>query len=133
MTFRRSVPWAALCAALLPSALAAEPWEQVAQLPGGIALEPDLASVSTGLDGERRVAVGTFRKQLPSGLMESSVTVDCRANEARIRRVRLFDGERVTADNILAGASFAPVNEGSAEAFYAAALCAPAEEEAAPE
>lgn len=133
MTLRFAALTAALPAAALFSApLAAEPWAQVAQLPGGIALELDEASVSHGMDGERHVALGTFRKQLPNALMETSVAVDCGANQAKIRRVRLLDGERVTADNILATAEFQPVNEGSAEAFYAAALCA-GKEGAAPE
>lgn len=105
------------------SSLVAEPWEEVAQLPGGIALELDRGSVSHAMDGNRHVALGIFRKQLPNALMETSVAVDCPAGEAKIRRVRLLDGPRVTTDRILASAEFAPVNEGSAEAFYQAALC----------
>jgi len=78
------------------------------------------------MDGERHVVLGTFRKQLPNALMETSVAVDCNADQAKIRRVRLLDGDRVMADNILATAEFLQVNEGSAEAFYTAGLCTPA-------
>jgi hypothetical protein len=110
-------------AALGATGIAAQPWEQVAQLPGGIALELDRGSVSQEMDGDRQVAMGVFRKQLPNALMETSVAVDCALGEAKIRRVRLIDGSRVMTDNILAAAEFAPINEGSAEAFYQAALC----------
>ncbi len=114
---------AAFLAALGATSLAAQPWEQVAQLPGGIALELDRGSVSHAMDGSRHVALGVFRKQLPNALMETSVAVDCEAGEAKIRRVRLIDGASVMTDKILAAAEFAPINEGSAEAFYQAALC----------
>ncbi len=114
---------AAALAAFGATSLAAQPWEEVAQLPGGIALELDRGSVSQAMDGSRHVTLGIFRKQLPNALMETSVAVDCAAGEAKIRRVRLIDGTRVMTDKILAAAEFAPVNEGSAEAFYQAALC----------
>jgi len=114
---------AAALAALLPAGLAAEPWTKVAELPGDIAVELDQASVTHELDGERQVTLGVFRKQMPVALMESSVAVDCQANEAKIRRVRLLNGQDVMSDSILATSTFSPVNEGSAEAIYFGVLC----------
>ncbi len=126
MSFRRAAtPLAGLSAllALAPAPLAAQTWEEVAQVPGGIALELDRDSTAKALDGSRSVMMGVFRKQLPTGLMETSVAVDCEAQEAKIRRIRLIDGPRLISDNILADAGFTPIREGSAEDLYQAALC----------
>ena len=115
---------AAALAASLPTAVCAEPWVKVADLPGDIAVELDQATVAHELDGERQVTTGVFRKKLPVATMETSVAADCQANEAKIRRVRLLNGEDVMSDSIMTTTTtFGPVNEGSAEAIYFAALC----------
>ena len=115
---------AAALAALLPTALCAEPWVKEADLPGDIAVELDQATVAHELDGERQVTTGVFRKKLPVATMETSVAADCQTNEAKIRRVRLLNGEDVMSDSIMTTTTtFGTVNEGSAEAIYFAALC----------
>ncbi len=130
MRFRmaaKPLAWLATLLALAPAPLAAQAWEEVAQVPGGIALELDRNSTAKALDGSRSVMMGIFRKQLPTGTMETTVAVDCAAQEAKIRRIRLIDGPRLISDNIMADAGFTPIREGSAEDLYRAALCQDAE------
>lgn len=114
---------AVLALAAMPAPLAAEPWEQVAELPGGIAVEVDANSVFEALDGVRLVLRATFRRQLPTATMETAVAVDCARAEAKIRGVRLLDGETVMSENVSLDSEFAPVREGSAEDIYFQALC----------
>jgi hypothetical protein len=107
----------------IPAALAAEPWKEVDQLPGGIAVELDTGNVTVALDGARQVLLGTFRKQLPIATMETSVAVDCDNAQIKIRSIRLADGDRVLSETQAPTAQFNPVSYGSAEAIYFKGLC----------
>lgn len=118
----RTLPLALVIAAL-PAALAAEPWEQVDELPGGIAVELDMDSVFEALDGARLVLRGTFRRPNGGWTMETNVAVDCELETAKIRGIRLLDGEKVVTERSDPLADFAPINAGSSEAIYYTALC----------
>jgi hypothetical protein len=121
MSFR-TAPLALVLAAL-PAALAAEPWEKVDELPGGIAVELDLDSVFEALDGARLVLRATFRRDLAMGMMESNVEIDCGLETAKLRGIRLMNGATVLSERIDHLADFAPINPGSAEAIYFRVLC----------
>lgn len=113
----------ALMLAATPAMLAAEPWEQVDELPGEIAIELDQASVFEALDGTRLVLRGTFRRPSGGWTMETSMAVDCAHDQAKVRGVRLLDGDKVLTERVDALAEFAPVAAGSSEAIYFRALC----------
>jgi hypothetical protein len=112
----------ALAAAALSGAASAE-WTQVDKLPSGIAVEMDSASKAHEMDGVRMVERASFRKQLPTGLMETAVAVDCAKQELKIRSMRLTSDGKVLADKADNQAQFVPINPGSAEATYYKALC----------
>jgi len=117
-----------LAAAVLPVALAAAPvaaqdWQKVAELPGGIAVEMDRQTLFEGLDGNRMVLMATFRKQLANTTMETAAAVDCARKQAKIRGVRLLSDGEILSEKVMATAEFAPINPGSAEATYYTALC----------
>lgn len=136
-------PLPALCAIALlavPAGLSAASWEEVERLAGDIAVEIDTQSVTKAQDGATEVTLGTFRKELPNGVMQTDVAVDCKAQAAKIRGIRLLQGDVVATSSSTPGAEFRPVNYGSSEAIYFKALCgreipAPegAQAEAAPE
>jgi len=113
----------ALMLATLPGALAAEPWEKVDELPGGIAVELDQDSVFEALDGARLVLRGTFRRPNGGWMMETSVAVDCGLEQAKIRGIALMDGDEVLTTSSDPLAEFAPINAGSSESMYYKALC----------
>src|SRR3569833_3887494 len=75
----------ALAAAALSAAAAAQDWTKVDELPSGIAVEMDSASKVEEMDGVRMVERASFRKQLPTGLMETAVAVDCKGEAIKIR------------------------------------------------
>jgi hypothetical protein len=110
-------------AAALPAALGAEPWNKVDELPGGIAVEIDEGTEVEALDGVRLIERATFRRELPNGTMETAVAVDCAKEEARIRGVRLMNGEQVLSENVNDTTPYTAVHPGSAEAIYFKALC----------
>jgi len=113
----------ALLLAALPAALAAEPWDKVDELPGGIAVELDRDSVFEALDGARLVLRGTFRRENVGWMMETNVAVDCGLELAKIRGIRLLDGDKVLTERADHLAEFLPINAGSMEAVYFKALC----------
>lgn len=114
---------AALAAAALSAVAAAEPWVPVDTLPGGIAVEMDQATKIKEMDGIRTVERATFRKQLPTGMMETAVEIDCAKEDAKINGIKLTSDGKVLADNVNKLAQFEPINPGSAEAMYFKALC----------
>jgi hypothetical protein len=115
---------AALAAAALSAAAVAQAnWTKVDELPGGIAVEMDAGSKAEQMDGVRMIERATFRKQLPTGTMETGVSVDCAKQEAKIRSVKLTSDGKVLSDNTNNAAQYAPIHPGSAEAMYYKALC----------
>ena len=110
-------------AAVLAAAAHAEPWTKIDELPGGIAVEIDEDSQVEALDGVQLIERATFRRELPNGTLETAVAVDCTHGTAKIRGVRLVNGEDVLAQNVNDGATYDPVHQGSAEAIYFKALC----------
>jgi hypothetical protein len=130
MRFRHA-PFA-LALAALPAVLAAEPWEKVDELPGGIAVELDRDSVFETLDGATLVWRGVFRRENVGWTMETHVAIDCERELAKIRGMRLLDGAEVLTERPDLLAEFLPINAGSSEAIYYKALCGrPASIEAA--
>ena len=113
----------ALAAAAFSAAAAAQSWTQVDQLPSGIAVEMDSASKVEEMDGVRMVERASFRKQLPTGLMETAVAVDCKGEAIKIRSMKLTSDGKVLVDRADNQAQFVPINPGSAEATYYKALC----------
>ncbi|HSG34127.1 MAG TPA: hypothetical protein VLA37_06295 [Sphingomonadaceae bacterium] len=118
----RFVPLA-LAIAALPAPLAAENWQQVDELPGGIAVELDLESWFEALDGVRLVQQGVFRRPNASWTMHTIVSIDCELELAKISGVRLLDGDELATEQLNYQAEFLPINPGSAEAMYYRALC----------
>ena len=119
-------PLSALCAIALfalPAALSAENWEEVDRLPGDIAVELDRQSTSKAQDGTVEVVLASFRKQLPNGMMQTDVAVDCAGQAAKIRGIQLLQEGKVVTSSSTPGAEFRPVNDGSSEAIYYKALC----------
>jgi|GEM_PF-1354521 len=121
MTIRIALP--VLLAAALAAPLAAEPWKEVDRLTGDIAVELDEGSVVEALDGVSLVLFATFRRQMPSGVMETDVAMDCAHASSRLRGVRLIDGGQVYNRQGAATAEMAPVRYGSADAIYFKTLC----------
>ncbi|KPL68569.1 hypothetical protein SZ64_10910 [Erythrobacter sp. SG61-1L] len=116
----------ALCAIALlaaPTALSAAKWEEVERLSGDIAVELDTDSIAKALDGASEVTLATFRKELPNGTMQTDVAVNCAGETAKIRGIRLLQGDVVATASSTPGAEFHPVNYGSSEAIYFKALC----------
>ena len=109
--------------AVLATAASAEPWTKIDELPGGIGVEIDENSQVEALDGVNLVERATFRRELPNGTMETAVAVDCGHGLAKIRGVRLVNGDDVLAQNVDDNAKYAPVHQGSSEAIYYKALC----------
>lgn len=107
----------------LAAPLAAEPWKEVAQLPGGIAVSLDEASVDDAMDGMDMVKLGTFRREMPSGPMETDVAVNCQKETSKIRGVRLVGSGQVYNQQLSRTVDFTPVRDGSSEAIYFKALC----------
>ena len=60
---------------------------------------------------------------MPTGIMESDVAIDCRAETARLRGLRLVNGDSVYNQPIDQTTEYHPVNFGSADAIYLKALC----------
>ncbi|MCB5426082.1 hypothetical protein H0274_12505 [Altererythrobacter sp. CC-YST694] len=119
-------PLSALCAIALfalPAALSAESWEEVDRLPGDIAVELDRQSMSEAQDGTAQVVLASFRKQLPNGMMQTDVAMDCAGQAAKIRGIQLLQEGKVISSTPSPGADFRPVNYGSSEAIYYKALC----------
>ena len=121
MSFKHAI--SALALAAIPAALAAEPWEKIDELPGEVDVELDMGEVFEALDGARLVMQGTFRRENVSWTMETSVSVDCELEFAKIRAIRLLDGDEVLTENVNYQAAFLPINAGSAEAIYYKGLC----------
>lgn len=113
----------ALLLACAPAMLAAEPWVQVDELPGGIPVELDRGSVYEVLDGSRIVLRGSFRRENVGWMMETGVAVDCDRELAKIRGIKLMEGDKLLSERIDAMAEFLPINPGSSEAIYFRALC----------
>jgi hypothetical protein len=113
----------ALILAALPATLAAEPWDKVDELPGGIAVELDRDSVFEALDGSTLVWRGVFRRENVGWIMETHVAIDCGRELAKIRGMRLLDGDEVLTERPDLQAEFLPINAGSSEAIYYKALC----------
>lgn len=119
----------AVLAALVPMTFAAaapagaQLWVEVAKLPGDIAVELDSESVEEAMDGAELTLRGTFRKQMPYAMMETSVAVDCINTTAKIRAIRLKDGDTLLSETLSLDAEAKPVGYGSAEAIYLEALC----------
>lgn len=107
----------------LPIALAAESWQKIDELPGGIALEVDRDTQVEALDGIALVQRATFRRQLPTGTIETAVAIDCQHKSAKIRGVRLKNGDAVISETVTNYDDFTPINPGSSEALYFKALC----------
>ncbi len=120
---RSAAAIAALIALASPALLHAENWQKVADLPGGMSEELDKDSIFEALDGVRLVVQAKFRRQMPTATMETAVAVDCVKGLAKIRGVRLLDGERVMSESVSANAEYLPIHEGSAEDIYFMALC----------
>lgn len=117
---------AALAAALPATALSAAAeasWSKVDELPGGIAVEMDTGSKVEEMDGVRPVERARFRKQLPTGMMETAVAIDCAKQDAKIRSMKLTSDGKVLSDKTDNAAQYAPIHPGSAEAMYYKALC----------
>jgi hypothetical protein len=114
---------AAFAAVALAAAASAEPWAKVDEMPGGIAVEIDQASKAEEMDGVRLVERASFRKQLPTGMMETAVAIDCAQEEVKIRGIRITAEGKVLAEKADNQARFGPINPGSAEAIYFKALC----------
>lgn len=119
----------ATLAAVIPATFAAatpataQLWVEVAKLPGDISVELDSESVEEAMDGAQLTLRGTFRKQMPYAMMETSVAVDCINTTAKIRAIRLKDGDTLLSETLSLDAEARPVGYGSAEAIYLEALC----------
>jgi hypothetical protein len=118
----------------LPSVLAAKNWKEVDRLAGDVAVELDEESVTQAMDGANEVVQATFRRQMPTGIMETDVAIDCRNEAARLRGIRLVNGDDVYNQPVSPTLEFHPVSFGSADAIYLKALCgkdvAPPEDQA---
>jgi len=110
-------------AVLLAAPLAAEPWKEVDQLPGGIVVALDEGSVTEAMDGLDTVKLATFRREMSTGPMETDISVNCDKQLSRIRGVRLVGGAQVYRQQVPQTAGFTPVRDGSSEAIYFKALC----------
>ena len=109
--------------ALWGSAAAAESWVNVDVLPGGFALQIDMATKVEEMDGVKLVERANFRKQLPTATIETTVAVDCAGETAKTRSVKMISDGKVVSDNTNNAAQYVPVHFGSAEAMYYKALC----------
>lgn len=109
--------------AVSASAAAAESWVNVDVLPGGFALQIDMASKVEEMDGVRLVERATFRKQLPTAMIETAVAIDCAGEMAKTRGVKMISDGKVLSDSTNNTAQYLPVHFGSAEAMYYQALC----------
>ena len=92
-------------------------------LPGGFALQIDMATKVEEMDGVKLVERATFRKQLPTATIETTVAVDCAGETAKTRSVKMISDGKVVSDNTNNAAQYVPVHFGSAEAMYYKALC----------
>ena len=123
MTLYRPALAFILAAAFITAPVSAQLWVEVAKLPGDISVELDSESVEEAMDGADLTLRGTFRKQMPNAMMETSVAVDCINTTAKIRSIRLKDGDTVLSETLSFDAAARPVGYGSAEAIYLEALC----------
>ncbi|WEK47983.1 MAG: hypothetical protein P0Y56_06705 [Candidatus Andeanibacterium colombiense] len=112
-----------LAVAAIPSAVAAADWKEVDRLTGDVAVELDQGSVSKVLDGANEVLQATFRRQMPTGIMESDVAIDCKATAAKLRGLRLVNGDKIYNQPVSPTLEYHPVSFGSADAIYYKALC----------
>jgi len=112
----------AVAAALTPSALAAEHWTEVARLTGDVPVEFDEDSVSEAMDGATTVLLATFRRQMPAGVMESDVAIDCVGEKIKLRGVRLISEGGVYQQQV-GPTELHSISYGSADALYFKALC----------
>ena len=121
------VPIAALpVLALLPvaaTAATAADWQEIDRLTGDVPVELDRASVTKAMDGANEVVQATFRRQMPTGIMESDVAVDCKGAAAKLRGLRLVNGDNVYHQPVSPTTDYHPVSFGSADAIYYKALC----------
>lgn len=83
----------------------------------------DEASVADAMDGTDTVKQATFRREMPTGPMETDISVNCDKQLARIRGVRLVGDGQVYRQQVPQTAGFTPVRDGSSEAIYFKALC----------
>jgi hypothetical protein len=113
----------AALAAALPATAADPAWTKVDELPGGIAVEMDTATKVEEMDGVLLIDRATFRKQLPTGMMETAVSIDCKGEQIKIRGVKLTSDGKVLSDSTSNTAQYVPIHSGSAEAMYYKALC----------
>jgi hypothetical protein len=112
-----------LAVAVMPTALAAKNWKEVDRLTGDVAVELDEDSVTRAMDGTDEILQATFRRQMPTGIMESDVAIDCKAETARLRGLRLIGEDSVYNQPVDQTTEYHPVNFGSADAIYLKALC----------
>lgn len=125
-----------------PAALHAAEWKEVTRLTQDIAIALDEDSVKRVMDGADEVVLATFRRDQPTSMMESDIAMNCKKRTARLRAVRLIQGDEVYNQQVSQTTDYHAVNYGSADAIYFKALCgmdipvppealAPPEEEAA--
>lgn len=123
MSLHRPALAAILAVAFITAPASAQLWVEVAKLPGDIAVELDSESVEEAMDGPNLTLRGTFRKQMPNAMMETAVAIDCINTTAKIRSIRLKDGDTLLSETLSLDAEPRPVGYGSAEAIYLEALC----------
>lgn len=114
----------AILAVAVPSALAAQDWQEIDRLTGDVAVELDQASVTKAMDGANEVLQATFRRQMPTGPMESDVAIDCGNATARIRAIRLINADgSIYNQPVQQTLDYHSIGFGSSEAIYYKALC----------
>lgn len=114
----------AILAVALPSALAAQEWKEIDRLTGDVAVELDEASVTKAMDGANEVLQATFRRQMPTGPMESDVAIDCGNATARLRAIRLINADGSIYNQPMSQTlDYSPISFGSSDAIYYKALC----------
>ena len=111
-------------ACLVSAPLAAASWKEIDRLPGDIAVDIDEASVTSALDGEIVVIHATFRRHMPTQIMESDVAINCAAESAKLRGLRLINEDGSAYNQpVTMTQGFHPVTFGSSDAIYFKALC----------
>ena len=112
--------------ALLPAAAiaaTAADWQEIDRLTGDVPVELNRASVAKVMDGASEVMQATFRRRMPTGIMESDVAIDCKGASAKLRGLRLINGTNVYNQQVSPTLDYHPVSFGSADAIYYKALC----------